>query len=80
MAEMIAVALVRSLCAYALAGGLFGIFFVLRGVQRVDHQAQGSRLGFRLLIFPGAVAFWPLLLRRWLRKTGEPPEERNSHR
>jgi hypothetical protein len=77
--EGIAIVLVRLMYAYALAGGLFAILFVLRGIQRVDHQAEGAGFGFRLLIFPGAAAFWPLLLRRWLRATGEPPKEGNSH-
>ena len=28
---------------------------------------------------PGVAAFWPLLLRRWIRKA-QPAEERNAHR
>jgi len=52
---------------------------VVRGVQKIDHRAQGAGVGFRLLIFPGAAVFWPTLLKRWLRATGEPPEEGNPH-
>ena len=36
--------------------------------------------GFRLLVIPGALAFWPLLLRRWATGVKEPPEECNAHR
>ena len=52
---------------YVLVGAIFAVAFVLRGVERIDSQARGAGLGFRALIFPGAVAFWPLLLRRWWR-------------
>jgi hypothetical protein len=50
------------------------------GVQRLDSEAQGSGLGFRLLIMPGVAAFWPLFLSRWLRGVTEPPGEKNPHR
>lgn len=53
--------------AYAACGVLFAIAFVMKGVERVDSQAHGAPLGFRLLILPGAAALWPLLLRRWMR-------------
>lgn len=55
------------LAAYVIAGVLFAAAFVSTGVGRVDPQAKGSGVGFRLLIFPGVAAFWPMLLRRWLR-------------
>jgi len=53
---------------------------VIAGVQRIDQQAKGSGAGFRLIILPGVVVWWPLLLRRWLRGDGQPPVERNAHR
>ena len=64
---------------YVLLGTVFAVPFALWGANRVDPVASGSTLGFRLIILPGAVAFWPLLLSRWLRG-GAPPEERNAHR
>jgi hypothetical protein len=50
---------------YAAIGVLFALAFVIAGVERIDPGAQGSGLAFRLLIFPGAAAFWPLLWNRW---------------
>lgn len=47
--------------AYVLVGLVFGLWFVLRGVQR-DPAARAAGLGFRLLILPGSAALWPLLL------------------
>jgi hypothetical protein len=58
--------LVGALMLYAALGFLFGLAFVLRGVQRVDAAAKETGLGFRLIILPGAAALWPVLLRRWL--------------
>jgi membrane protein implicated in regulation of membrane protease activity len=64
---------------YLVAGILFGIAFIARGVQAIDHAAEGTGWGFRLVILPGVAAFWPLLLRRWIRRA-QPTEERNAHR
>lgn len=80
MPELFASLAVRALYAYALVGAFFALFFTIRGVQKVDFQASGASVSFRFLIFPGVVAFWPLLLKRWLHASGEPPEERNPHR
>ena len=69
----------RALELYALVGTLFGLAFVTLGVQTIDSGAKGSGLGFRVLIFPGSVAFWPLLLHRWIGGQHEPVEEANPH-
>lgn len=57
--------IVLMIVAYAGIGVAFALAFVLRGVRRVDPDARGAPIGFRLLILPGAAALWPLLLRRW---------------
>jgi hypothetical protein len=78
--ERIGVLFVDALSLYAALGVVFAVVFVCVGVKRFDAQAVGTGLGFRVLIFPGSVAFWPLLLRRWARGIVEPPLERNPHR
>lgn len=75
-----AVILVWAATIYALLGLVFAVAFVGFGVTRVDAAAQGTHLGFRLLILPGVVALWPLLLRRWWQGAPEPPSETNAHR
>jgi len=65
---------------YAGIGLLFAILFVLIGVGRMDASAKGAPGFFRLLILPGAVALWPVLLVRWLRGQTHPPIEKNPHR
>lgn len=57
-----------ALGAYVALGALFASTFVVRGIQSVDPVAKGSTLGFRLIVLPGVVAMWPLLLRAWFRK------------
>lgn len=75
----IATWMVRGLGFYAALGVLFGAVFVTRGLERLDPGTRGSGWGFRLIVFPGVVALWPLLLRRWLAGSGLPVES-NAHR
>jgi hypothetical protein len=65
---------------YLACGLLFAVPFVWFGVKRIDPPAAHGSWGFRLLILPGAMAFWPLLLRRWMKGIQERPEENNAHR
>jgi hypothetical protein len=58
---------VRLFLAYLAVGFLFASVFAAFGIQQVDAAAKGSGPGLRLLVMPGAVALWPLLLRRWIR-------------
>jgi len=65
---------------YLLGGIVFAIPFVIFGAGRIDPHATHSSWGFRLLLIPGAIFLWPLLLRRWIGGIHEPPEENNAHR
>jgi hypothetical protein len=77
---MIVTAFLILLGSYLACGLVIAIPFAFIGVGKIDmHAAQGS-WGFRLLIIPGSMAFWPLLLKRWLRGVKDPPEECNAHR
>ena len=80
MALEIATWVLRFFGAYLLVGVLFAVPFLLSGVRRIDPAASGGTTGFRLLILPGVVALWPLLLTRWMRGVSQPPEERGAHR
>jgi hypothetical protein len=66
--------------AYLLGGLLFAIPFVLVGAGRIDPHAAHGSWGFRILIIPGAMIFWPLLGWRWLEGVPAPPDESNAHR
>ncbi len=58
---------VGALGVYGLAGAVFAVAFVISGIHRIDPIANHARVGFRLIVMPGAAALWPLLLGRWLR-------------
>jgi hypothetical protein len=52
--------------AYLLCGFVFSIAFVIKGISVVDEGAHGASTGFRIIILPGVIVFWPVLLRKWL--------------
>ena len=80
MFETLATIFVYALAIYAGLGLIFGVLFVWTGVQRLDSEAQGSGIGFRLLILPGVAAFWPMFLYRWTRGLAPPPGEKKPRR
>ncbi|WP_276500346.1 hypothetical protein [Terrimonas pollutisoli] len=59
---------------YLLAGLAFAIPFVIKGVTQIDESAIGSKWGFRVIIIPGVIVFWPMLLKKWM-KTPAPKGE-----
>jgi len=77
---MIAAVFLISLGVYLACGLVFAIPFALIGAKKIDPHATHGSWGFRVLIVPGAIALWPLLLRRWASGVHEPPEECNAHR
>ena len=80
MFETLVKTFVYALATYASLGLVFAVPFVWLGVQRLDSEAQGSGVGFRVLILPGVAAFWPMFLYRWRRGIVEPAVEKNPHR
>lgn len=52
---------------YLSIGVMFGVAFAWRGADQIDPSAHGAPAMFRLLILPGAIAFWPMLAHRWRR-------------
>ena len=80
MTLAIAQLLVDVLKGYAAAGALFGALLLWRWVGRVDPAAAHATWGFRVLVFPGVVLFWPLFVTRLLRGATAPPDEWTAHR
>ena len=70
MIEILAWILVIGLGVYLGLGVVFAVPFILRGAGRIDSSAIEGSVGFRLLILPGTLALWPLLLQRWRRSEG----------
>jgi hypothetical protein len=80
LSSLVATWLVGAAGTYLVLGVIFAVPFATWLVNRMDPvAAQGTRT-FRLLIVPGAVLLWPLLLSRLLRGVSAPPMERTAHR
>lgn len=54
---------------YLFCGLLFAIPFVIKGVSKIDESAHGGSVGFRIIIVPGTIVFWPVLLKKWIKAT-----------
>jgi len=52
---------------YLLAGALFALAFLPKGITKVDEDAKGTSVWFRLIILPGVIIFWPALLKKWIQ-------------
>jgi hypothetical protein len=55
-----------TIAIYVAIGSILAVPFVIFGIGRVDRSAKGAPAMFRVLVLPGVVALWPLILRRWL--------------
>ena len=77
---MIAAELLITMGIYLACGLVFAIPFALVGAKKIDPHAAHGSWEFRLLIIPGAMAFWPLLLNRWRNGIKEPLEQCDAHR
>jgi hypothetical protein len=58
------------LCAFALylaIGIVIGILFVIFGVTNALPHPTPVSGGARIVLLPGSILLWPLVLRRWLK-------------
>ena len=51
---------------YLLGGVLFVIPFLMKGLKEIDEGAHDSTIGFKIIIIPGVIVFWPVLLSKWM--------------
>ena len=52
---------------YLALGVVFVIPFLIKGLNKVDEGAHGSTFGFKIIIIPGVIVFWPVLLSKWMK-------------
>ena len=69
--------ILMALALYLGLGVLFALPFLKSWIHRLDPVAKASSRGFRVAIFPGVVALWPVLA---LRLRSGPVQERSPHR
>jgi len=65
--ESIVTSLFSILGIYLLLGAIFSIFFLWKGIGKVDAGTNGSGLVFKLMLFPAMTVFWVIFLRKWLK-------------
>ena len=68
--ETIAQILPTIILIYLAVGLVFGIYFFIRGAAQIDNLIKDSKWTVRLLLVPGAIGLWPILLLK-LRKTSK---------
>ncbi|MEP6596873.1 MAG: hypothetical protein ABJA71_13050 [Ginsengibacter sp.] len=71
MAETIVSICLLIVAVYLFAGVIFTIFFQAKGISKIDEGVHGSSIGFRIIIIPGCILFWPVLLKKWNRENKE---------
>lgn len=60
------------LAVYLAVGAICAAVIAVKGLERIDAGAQGMPWSARLLILPGLVALWPLMLMKCLQQKGPP--------
>ena len=74
MSESLANIIVTGFGVYLLIGLLIGLAYMFGGAGKIDPAAKdkGLPLRVRLLILPGIIGLWPIMLTKLLTQT-EPP-------
>lgn len=80
MSIALATALASALGFYLVLGLAYSLYFISFGVAQLVPAARGAGLGFRLIILPGAILFWPVLLARLIRGPAQPKPARALRR
>ncbi|MEP4249585.1 hypothetical protein [Tateyamaria sp.] len=57
-------AILLGLRIWASIGAIIAAIFLTIGMDRIDEDAKGAYI-FRVLLIPGVVVIWPLVLWRW---------------
>ena len=55
------------LAVYLAFGLLFALIFIFKGIEKIDTSAHGASRGFKIIIIPGIMALWPVLLNKWIK-------------
>jgi len=50
---------------YLLVGLVFCVALLIIGLPDMDPSTRKSGFGFKLIIVPGILVFWPILWKKW---------------
>ena len=64
--KTIALLVANGIIIYFVVGLCFGVYFFLKGAGKIDSLIKESKWTVRLLLLPGAIVTWPLLLSKLL--------------
>jgi len=64
--EIIILFFLTGLGVYFFIGLIFGIYFIIKGAEKIDPLMKDTKKKVRLLLFPGIVATWPFLIKKTL--------------
>lgn len=67
--------LLTVIAGYLMVGICFLPFYYSKGIKMVDEGVKGSSFGFYIIIIPGVIVFWPILLRQWIKIYKAPKNE-----
>lgn len=65
----IAIIFVDAFYLYLIAGLVFAVWFVAKGVDKIDAGMHDTSWKVRLLLLPGAALLWPFLLKKYNGRT-----------
>lgn len=69
-----------AIAVYLFAGIVFTIFFQAKGLSKIDEGVHGSSWGFRIIIIPGCILFWMVLLKKWMKANKEIIDPAEEHK
>ena len=68
MIEQLFSILVKFTGLYLLIGAAVAVLFFSRWIKVIDPTAVGGSKGFKVLVAPGVIAIWPVILRMVFRR------------
>lgn len=58
---------------YLSLGAMFSIPFLVTWIHRLHEATHESGLAFKLMILPGCIIFWPVLLKKYWKSNSAKP-------
>ncbi len=52
---------------YIITGFALYCFLIYKGFDKIDESAKNTTVFFKIIILPGTLLFWPILLKKWLK-------------
>ena len=60
--------LIYLFAAYLIIGFFFSFTFAFKEAAKLDRDVKESSIWLKLLLMPGAIVLWPVLLVKWIKR------------